>query len=186
MIWNSNILGQNVTLNKKPIEKSADMGAYTTELQPREKSYLLHPLCLASLALLLLNDHFLKATFHNALTGKLSDIAGLIFFPLVLFALCSWVLPRQVQTTQGMRHLLICIVVVVGLVFSLIQLNATAAEVYTRIMGLLQWGLSGAFLRDQPVFIAGHTPDPGDLIALPAMGLALALGWPKEHQVKRR
>lgn len=34
------------------------------------------------LLLLLINDFFLKATFHNAFTGKLSDFAGLFIFAL--------------------------------------------------------------------------------------------------------
>lgn len=36
---------------------------------------------LASVALLLLNDLYLKYEFHNVLTGKLSDFAGLFAFP---------------------------------------------------------------------------------------------------------
>jgi hypothetical protein len=46
---------------------------------------------LAGLTILLLNDFVLKQTFHNWLTGKLSDFAGLFIFPIfwtVLF-------PRQ-------------------------------------------------------------------------------------------
>ena len=40
-----------------------------------------HPVFLLSVTLLILNDWFLKYTFHNALTGKLSDFAGLFAFP---------------------------------------------------------------------------------------------------------
>ncbi len=45
---------------------------------------LLHPVSLASMALLGLNDHVLKGLFPGLITGKLSDFAGLVFFPLVL------------------------------------------------------------------------------------------------------
>ena len=38
-------------------------------------------LFLASVALLLINDFYLKYEFHNYLTGKLSDFAGLFAFP---------------------------------------------------------------------------------------------------------
>lgn len=37
---------------------------------------------LLSLMLLLLNDLYLKAAFHNAFTGKLSDFCGLFIFPI--------------------------------------------------------------------------------------------------------
>ena len=47
---------------------------------------LLSPIFLSGLFLLLLNDFFLKAEFHNFLTGKLSDFAGLFIFPLFFAA----------------------------------------------------------------------------------------------------
>jgi hypothetical protein len=42
---------------------------------------LAHPFFLVSLLLLLLNDLIFKTAFHNYLTGKLSDFAGLLVFP---------------------------------------------------------------------------------------------------------
>lgn len=48
---------------------------------------LRHPLTLASIALLLINDHWLKAAAPSFFTGKLSDFAGLFFFPFLLAAL---------------------------------------------------------------------------------------------------
>jgi hypothetical protein len=43
-----------------------------------------HPASLMSIGLLLLNDHVLKAASPSWLTGKLSDFAGLFFFPFLL------------------------------------------------------------------------------------------------------
>lgn len=42
------------------------------------------PLFLFGLSLLLLNDFYLKSTFHNFTTGKLSDVAGLFIFPFFI------------------------------------------------------------------------------------------------------
>jgi hypothetical protein len=42
-----------------------------------------------AVGLLLLNDHYLKTAFPSWITGKLSDIAGLFFFPLLLATLFS-------------------------------------------------------------------------------------------------
>jgi hypothetical protein len=42
------------------------------------------PLPLAALALLVVNDVWLKPAFHSALTGKLSDVAVCFFMPLLL------------------------------------------------------------------------------------------------------
>ncbi len=43
---------------------------------------LLSPPFIFCLVLLILNDFILKATFHNMLTGKLSDFCGLFIFPI--------------------------------------------------------------------------------------------------------
>jgi hypothetical protein len=51
------------------------------------KQLLRSPLFLLGLALLLLNDFVLKEAFGNALTGKLSDFAGMFIFPLFWLAL---------------------------------------------------------------------------------------------------
>ena len=50
---------------------------------------LVQPLTLASVALLLLNDHILKWLIPSWLTGKLSDFAGLFFFPYLVLAFAS-------------------------------------------------------------------------------------------------
>jgi hypothetical protein len=46
---------------------------------------LLSPLFLASLALLFINDFFLKQAYPGWITGKLSDVAGLFLFPLFVW-----------------------------------------------------------------------------------------------------
>lgn len=56
-------------------------------MQKRNFSILVSPGFLLCLCLLLLNDFILKSEFHNALTGKLSDFAGLFIFPLFFSAL---------------------------------------------------------------------------------------------------
>jgi general stress protein CsbA len=48
-----------------------------------------HPLFIISVLTLLINDWFLKITFHNALTGILSDFSGLFAFPFLLSVLFS-------------------------------------------------------------------------------------------------
>lgn len=48
---------------------------------------------LLSLLVLLFNDHYWKYRYHNMLTGKLSDVAGLILLPLLL----AYLFPRLRQ-----------------------------------------------------------------------------------------
>ncbi len=47
-------------------------------------AYLLNSVFVGGLLLLLLNDHVFKAAYGNALTGKLSDFAGVLILPLFL------------------------------------------------------------------------------------------------------
>lgn len=55
---------------------------------------LQHPLSLLSIALLLLNDHVFKTVSPSWLTGKLSDFAGLFFFPFIVAAVLSVLLSK--------------------------------------------------------------------------------------------
>ena len=45
---------------------------------------ILHPWTLSAIAILIVNDQYLKYAYTSWLTGKLSDVAGLIFFPILL------------------------------------------------------------------------------------------------------
>lgn len=49
-----------------------------------KRNQVLHPIFIVCLLTLILNDFYLKPTFANQLTGKLSDFAGLIVFPIFL------------------------------------------------------------------------------------------------------
>ncbi len=51
------------------------------------RDLILNPYFIAGLALLLINDFYLKAAFGNLVTGKLSDFAGLLIFPMFLAAI---------------------------------------------------------------------------------------------------
>lgn len=118
----------------------------TTPLKPSRA--LVHPLWLSSLAVLALNDHVLKGAsiLPSAVTGKLSDFAGLIVAPLLLAVL----LRARTQRGWLLAH------IAVGGVFSAIQLSATAAHLWSAAMETVAF----------PWVI---TRDPTDLIALPAL-----------------
>ena len=65
--------------------------------------YVLSPVFLVAVAVLVVNDHFIKVQFPGVISGKLSDVAGLIFFPILLVALAelgALVLPRRPYATS--------------------------------------------------------------------------------------
>ncbi len=47
---------------------------------------LLHPVSLAAMAVLALNDHLLKQAWPGHVTGKIWVVAGVFFFPVVFMA----------------------------------------------------------------------------------------------------
>ena len=53
-------------------------------MKPAKASLLLHPVFVISVILLSLNDFYWKYEYGNWLTGKLSDFAGLVVFPIFL------------------------------------------------------------------------------------------------------
>ncbi len=113
---------------------------------------LLTPTWLAALALLGVNDHLLKGAglLPGGLTGKLSDVAGLIVAPALLAAILG---------LRSRRGLLFCHVAV-GAVFAAINVSPAAADAWSWLMGLVG-----------PAWVI--TVDPTDLLTLPALGL----GW---------
>ncbi len=121
----------------------------TPNLAPRRA--LLHPLFLGALAALATNDHFLKGSglLPAAVTGKLSDFAGLLVAPVLLAALLS----ARSRPAFAACH------IVVGGVFSAIQLSHGAANTWSALMGLV--GVPWAI-----------TSDPTDLIALSVLPIS--------------
>ncbi|MBU1431645.1 hypothetical protein KKF91_13965 [Myxococcota bacterium] len=107
---------------------------------------LLHPAWWLALLLLILNDHVFKGAhvLPSALTGKLSDLAGLFVAPALLAALLG------VRSSRGWRasH------VAVGVVFAAINLSRGFADAFSALIPWRIW------------------VDPTDLIALPMLWLS--------------
>ncbi len=130
---------------------------------------LLHPVAIASIAILILNDHVLKPTFSNWITGKLSDFAGLAFFPLLLVS--AWELARDRGPSRTTLNIA-CVATAV--VFALAKTTTFGSLAFQWGLGLAQWpfrALSGGSLSPVAAVI-----DPTDLIALPAVLLAWWVG----------
>ncbi|WP_212832643.1 hypothetical protein [Catellatospora sp. TT07R-123] len=66
----------------------------------RALAWLAHPVSVGGLVLLLLNDHLLKAWYPGQVTGKLSDLAGMLMFPPLLACLAA-LAPRLPERVAG-------------------------------------------------------------------------------------
>jgi di/tricarboxylate transporter len=121
-------------------------------------SYFVHPVPLSAVALMVVNDHDLKYRFPSWWTGKLSDFAGLFFFPLFLVALYN--LFRNLTTRQpevfhwiNSRQLLLSIVVADAILAG-VKVSPTVRLVY---LTFIEWVVG---LPSQV------TADPSDILAL--------------------
>lgn len=124
---------------------------------------------LAAVALLVINDWWWKPRFGPSLvTGKLSDLAGLIFAPVVLSAAIGLVfhalarLGVRIDPSLSRRRLIAC-TVATGAVFAAVKLSPAAAGVL--VAAISQLG------RPAEIYL-----DPSDLLCLPALAIALWIG----------
>lgn len=118
-------------------------------------AWLIHPVSLVALGLLLLNDHLFKAAFGSWWTGKLSDVAGLIFFPALVAVVLAIVAPVRWPHPR----LALAAVVLTGAGFAWVKATdagaATASSLLSALVG------PSVVLRD-----------PTDLFALVALPVA--------------
>lgn len=143
---------------------------------------LLHPAVLAAISLLILNDHVLKPIAPGVVTGKLSDLAGLLFFPLLLVA--AWEVGTATVTRwRGpTRRPLVLAVVATCLAFIAVKTLPAATSLFSSTLGWIQW------LAAVVVHWFGGTPapaqwavavaqDPTDLVALVSLVAASVIGY---------
>jgi hypothetical protein len=119
---------------------------------------LVHPVPLAAVGLLALNDHLLKGAglVPAAITGKLSDFAGLFFFPLLLAGLARGASAAlRGRDIEDRRSLAAVAAIATAAGFAAVKLLPAVNALVARTWGVM-------------------VMDPTDLIALPMVGLAAA------------
>lgn len=141
----------------------------------------MHVVVAAAIVVLVINDHLLKRAFPSVLTGKLSDFAGLTFFPLLLEALLELGLDAFGRYRGPSRRRLIACIALTGVSFAWMKTTAIGERAYELGLGAIRWPLRsiGSILsgdglaRFEPASIVR---DPTDLIALIALVLAYRVG----------
>jgi hypothetical protein len=121
------------------------------------------PVPLALVALLLINDNFLKARWHSEVTGKLSDIAVCFFMPLFLSELLGivFLMPPRTRLWVGAAA---ATVLYVGL-----EIVAPFTRFAIHILGCV-----GPYVGIRRGFVM--TSDWTDLLCLPLIPLAVLYG----------
>ncbi len=140
------------------------------------------------LVVLITNDYVLKRAMPDEVTGKLSDIAGLVLLPLAVVSVVEavrYVIHRERwQTTTGE---LLGAIAVAALGFIAVKSSNAVGQTYGDVLGAVRWlPATGIALIERqtaptmrPVLV---THDVTDLLALPA----LALAWLNAAPVTRR
>jgi hypothetical protein len=93
--------------------------------------FFAHPIPLTAVALMAINDHWLKYSYPSWFTGKLSDFAGVFYFPIFLLALASLFLPLKDSNAASpllTRRNFWLAVLFTDFLMLLIKLNAPAAR----------------------------------------------------------
>jgi hypothetical protein len=130
---------------------------------------------------LFVNDHFLKRAYPGFVTGKLSDVAGMIFFPLLLAVLVRSVAPASLRDDRAHDRLLLVGCVLTAVVFALTKTMPFANELYRFTWGALQWPYRAlvalASGRGLPrVARVVLVRDPSDVLAVPFVVIAYLAG----------
>ena len=140
----------------------------------RASRALCHPIAVLAIATLVLNDHVLKGMYPGVVTGKLSDFAGLAFFPLLVAAALE-----QLRLVRGERGVALS-ALVTGIGFAAIKLSPVAGDAFRIGLAVLQWpvrlvvsALAGNGVPSlAPVSLVA---DPTDVVALVALSIPVAL-----------
>lgn len=143
---------------------------------------LLHPLALGAIATLIVNDHLLKSHVPGWITGKLSDVAGMIFFPLFLFVLVAIAARVVRRPAIASRGALVACAILTAIVFALVKTWAPATIAIETALGALPWPIDAARALVGGAEIpslhrVAIVRDPSDLLALPFVAIACAIGW---------
>lgn len=151
---------------------------------------LLHPMTLVALGLLLLNDQILKTAWPGPVTGKLSDLAGLAFFPILLLSAGELIGTIGGRWRGPTTRALLTALVATLAGFLLVKTVPPAADVFGWMLGLAQWLLSLPIrvllgLPLPSVAPATIVADPTDLVALPGLALATWVGICRLRKVGR-
>ena len=118
---------------------------------------------IVAVVVLVLNDHLLKRLFHNAVTGKLSDLAICFLLPLLVSTIVGVVAPWHLEARLRVGAVVACVV------FASLEMSDTAAAAFNTVLSWL--GVRHMVM----------TRDPSDLLALLMIPVAVAYGDRRLH-----
>lgn len=133
---------------------------------------LIHPVSIGLLTILVANDFVIKAHWPGMVSGKLSDLVGLAWFPILLWAAADVLLGYGFGRRAG--HVILWIgAAATGVAFTMLKLTDFGSEVYASTFSLLlaiPYSLTGGVPPQ-----VGAVQDASDLLALPMLAVPIVL-----------
>jgi hypothetical protein len=158
------------SLDGSPSKSAGVPGAQRTNAAVRRRrtpgDLLVRPIAVVALMTLIVNDHIIKQRWPGLLSGKLSDIAGLVFFPLLIVSVCEVTRAAVGRPWQMGKRGVVAVAVAVVIGFAATKLSTAVAASYGDMLGWLRWPLIGHWSQ------VAISQDPTDVICAPAAILA--------------
>ena len=149
----------------------------TSKRLPAAGDVLLSPVLLCALLLLVINDHLLKTAWPGWWTGKLSDFAGALFFPLFIQASGELSLRAVGRFKEPSRTLLFGGIGITAILFLATELSSFGVALVTNVASLAE-----PMFRGSPQL----TRDLSDLLALVMLFFAYQIGMARVSDRGRR
>jgi len=147
------------------------------------------PRVVLAVGVLIVNDHLLKGAWPGLVTGKLSDLAGLIIAPLLVLAGARALADGIGRRGLPLRSAAVVATILTAIAFAAVKTLLPAADAYRIFMGLARWPIDalvasasgGGLPPIRPVVLV---MDPTDLLVLPAVlvGAWLAIRVPGRRE----
>lgn len=151
-------------------------------LSPARGDFLLSGTFIFSLVALLVNDFALKPYHPSWFSGILSDVAGMVFFPMFAVAIAEFVgalLPRKPLATPLWFWVA---AMTTGILLVMVKFTDTGEQIYRESTSLLH----GLGLRPLDLATSGVVSDRLDLLAIPAGLVAIWAGTRYRKERGRR
>jgi hypothetical protein len=127
---------------------------------------LLRPLAVVALMTLILNDHVLKRLSPGLLTGKLSDIAGLVFLPLLIISIYELARAAARRPWRIGDRGVAAVAATVAIGFAATKFSTAVGSTYGDMLGWLRWPLMGHWSH------IAISADPTDVLCAPGVIIA--------------
>ena len=153
------------------------MDGARTGSNPVPGDRLLRPLALVALVVLVVNDHWLKYQWPGTVTGKISDAAGLVFFPVLLVAILEVGRKLLGKTPWSQRYDALGACALTGIAFTSVKATTAGQASYAWALGVVRWPFQAIYFGAlgmplPPLDDVAIARDVTDLVTLPFLILA--------------